>query len=121
MMIAWILIAVVLILIGASTVQLARTNRTATRKGSGVRDRGEALTSITADIALLVVARAMVDWTDVPWFLWLVGLALTATAVLLAGLAWSRLPWISSGRRSLRLASATTQVAVAVALTAVLL
>jgi hypothetical protein len=72
MMIAWILIAVVLILIGASTVQLARTNR-------------------------------------------------TATAVLLAGLAWSTLPWISGRRRSLRLASVTTQVAVAVALTAVLL
>ncbi|WP_433169224.1 hypothetical protein [Kribbella sp. CA-247076] len=119
-MVAWILIAVVLFLIGATTVQLARTRRAAGQRG-GVRDRGEILTVLTTDVTLLVLARALVDWNVVPWPLWLVGLALTAAAVLLGGMIWDRLPWIASARRPLRIASVTAQVAIAVAATAVLL
>lgn len=118
-MVAWILIAVVLVLIGATTAQLARTHRSTKR--AGVRDRGEVLTVLTTGVTLLVLARALVDWTVVPWPLWLVGLALTAGAVLLAGLAWDKLPWIHPIRRPLRIASVVLQVAVAAAATAVLL
>jgi hypothetical protein len=83
-----------------------------------LRDRLDAVLILLAGVLFLLFARATVDWQEVPPWLWLVGLALLAVDVVLAGWAWTDLPWSKSRGR---LTSAAIQLAIAAALVVVLL
>jgi len=82
-----------------------------------LRDRLDAVLILLAGVLFLLFARATVDWQAAPPWLWLVGLALLAVDVVLAGWAWSDLQWTKSRRH---LTSATIQLAIAAALITIL-
>ena len=120
-MIGWFLTAVVLGMTAAGLYPVARAvwTRRAGGKPSGARDRGDVLVAVTSDLALLLLGRALIEWTPVQAMLWLLALVLTAATLVLGGLVWDRLPWLGTARRRVRLVSVLLQVAVALAISAI--
>jgi hypothetical protein len=120
-MIGWFLTAVVLGMTAAGLYPVARAVRSRRTGGkpAGARDRGDVLVAVTSDVALLLLGRALIEWTPVQAMLWLVALALTAATLVLGGLVWDRLPWLGTARRRLRVVSVAFQLAIALAISAI--
>ncbi|WP_165069642.1 hypothetical protein [Marisediminicola senii] len=91
----------------------------ATRRGAAfARSRVELVGTGLDAVAILVVARALMPWSDVSPLLWLVPVAIAAIGVFLAVLRWSALPNLRPGRPAVR--SIAYGVAHAIVLLAVL-
>ena len=86
-----------------------------------LRDRLDLVLVVAAGVIFLLFARATVDWQAVPPWVWLIGLALLAADVVLAGWAWPHVQWTNARRPGRRATSVTIQLAIATALIAVLL
>jgi hypothetical protein len=86
-----------------------------------LRDRLDLVLVVAAGVLFLFFARATVDWQAVPPWLWLIGLALLAADVVLAGWAWPDLNWTDARRPGRRATSVTIQLAIAATLITVLL
>lgn len=86
-----------------------------------LKDRGELFVVLSAGLAVLAFGRAIADWSALPPVLWTISLVLTATAIALAGRAWSHLAWLKSPHPCRRLTSVTAQVAFAVAVVVALI
>ncbi|MEV8378474.1 hypothetical protein AB0P21_37395 [Kribbella sp. NPDC056861] len=84
------------------------------------RDRLDLLVVLAAGFIFLLFARATANWQTLPPWLWVVGLALMATATAYSGWAWPQLPWLKSGHPARRAVSAAIQLLIAAALVALL-
>lgn len=85
-----------------------------------LRDRADVLIVLVTGILFLLIARATADWNELPPWIWLVGLVLTAAAVALAGRVWAELTWFKSGRPALRGVSTALQLLIAAGVIVVL-
>lgn len=84
------------------------------------RDRVGLLTSGTDAVAALAAARALVAWDTVPVALWYVLVLAAGTGLVGAARRWSRVPRVRSERPRARQVAGGVQVAVALAVVAVL-
>lgn len=84
------------------------------------RDRVGLLTSGTDALAALAAARALVAWGTVPVALWNVLVLAAGVALVGAGRRWPQLPRVRSERPRARQVAGGVQVAVALAVVAVL-
>jgi len=84
------------------------------------RDRLDLLIVLAAGFLFLLFARATANWQSLPPWLWLLGLALMATATAYSGWAWPQLPWLKSDRPGRRAVSGAIQLLIAAALVALL-
>ena len=69
-------------------------------KGRGVfaiTDRWALVTRFLSAAVTCAIATLIINWSLVPGFVWLTGLALLALGVAGAALRWSELPWFADG------------------------
>lgn len=87
----------------------------------GRQDRCRLLAGIGTAALGLAFGRALVPWDVVSPALWGVAAAIATWGAITAGLVWSRLPTVEGKRRRLRLIATGLELALSIAVVAVLI
>ncbi len=116
-------LVLIVVVLGIAAMGLLQTVRTMTGAAKlNLRDRADLLNVLAIDALMLLLARALVDWAEIPSPLWLLGLAFMAGTAVLGVLVWNRLAWLTpSARKGVRALSVGLGLAATVALGIVLI
>ncbi|TWD81409.1 hypothetical protein FB561_2524 [Kribbella amoyensis] len=80
-----------------------------------LRDRADLILVLSIGALFLLFARSTADWTSLPTWPWLIGLALLVAATAWSGRIWPKLTWFGTTHPTRRGISTGLQLAVVTA------